>query len=135
MSDYRFDPIFSGSYICICLNLHSTICQTLHQLFFGSSIQQVWICISQCSFMLNTCKLSKIKYLFFIRNIRQAKFCALGKQHKSSDLAFKIFMWFTDAYIIPPLVERGYIKYKIISSSRSWDNCCESFHYSKHEKF
>jgi hypothetical protein len=28
-----------------------------------------------------------------------------------------------------------YIKYKIISSSRSWDNCCESFHYSKHEKF
>jgi hypothetical protein len=44
----------------IVLNFHSTICQTLHQLIFGSSIQQVWICISQCSFMLNTCKLSKL---------------------------------------------------------------------------
>ena len=51
----------------------------------------------------------KIKYLFFIRNIRQAKFCALGKQDKSSDLAFKIFMWFTDAYIIPPTRREGAI--------------------------
>jgi hypothetical protein len=24
---------------------------------------------------------------------------------------------------------KPYIKYKIISSSRSWDNCYESFHY------
>jgi hypothetical protein len=30
---------------------------------------------------------------------------------------------------------KPYIKYKIISSSRSWDNCYESFHSVKHEKF
>jgi hypothetical protein len=30
---------------------------------------------------------------------------------------------------------KPYIEYKIISSSRSRDNCYESFHYGKHEKF
>jgi hypothetical protein len=30
---------------------------------------------------------------------------------------------------------KSYIKYKIISSSRSWDICYKSFYYGKHEKF
>ena len=30
---------------------------------------------------------------------------------------------------------KPYIKYKLISSSRSWDICYESFHYDKHEQF
>jgi hypothetical protein len=32
-------------------------------------------------------------------------------------------------------MQEPYIKYKIISSSRSWDICYKSFYYSKHEKF
>jgi hypothetical protein len=32
-------------------------------------------------------------------------------------------------------MQKPYIKYKIISSSRSWDICYKSFYYGKHEKF
>jgi hypothetical protein len=32
-------------------------------------------------------------------------------------------------------MQKSYIKYKIISSSRSGDICYKSFHYGKHEKF
>ena len=30
---------------------------------------------------------------------------------------------------------KQYIKYKIISSGRSWDICYENVHYGKHGKF
>jgi hypothetical protein len=32
-------------------------------------------------------------------------------------------------------MQKPYIKYKIISSSRSWDICYKSFYYGKHEQF
>jgi hypothetical protein len=32
-------------------------------------------------------------------------------------------------------MQKPYIKYKIISSSRSWHIYYKSFHYGKHEKF
>jgi hypothetical protein len=37
--------------------------------------------------------------MFFIRNIRLVKFCALWKQDASSNWRCKILMWFTEAYI------------------------------------
>jgi hypothetical protein len=65
-----------------------------------------------------------------------------------NDFIFDMWLWHGDLYHISPFqfyctstscllcdLEFSYIKYKIISSSKSWDICYENFHYGKHEKF
>jgi hypothetical protein len=48
---------------------------------------------------------------------------------------FHVFTAFSGNECWQVTMPKPCIKYKIISSSRSWDICYENFHYGKHEKF
>ena len=67
--------------------------------------------------------------------------CCTLRRAKNTPTRLFVYIWSRCAVnlergdTVQVTMQKPYIKYKINSSSRSWDICCESFHYGKHEKF